>query len=88
MQDYEAGRNPELATVLPEKIEKLLAGENIYEAPLKRYQEELKEYEKFVAASQEEDGAKVEEQAIPQAKIAEPANRELSSSRRFGNAPI
>ncbi len=45
VQDYEAGANPELAAVLPEKIEKLLAGENIFEAPMKRYQENLKQYE-------------------------------------------
>ena len=46
VQDYEAGANPNLAAVLPEKIDKLLAGENIFDAPLKRYQEDLKQYEK------------------------------------------
>jgi thiol-disulfide isomerase/thioredoxin len=75
VQDYEAGVDPGLAQVLPEKIDKLLAGEEIYEAPLKRYQEELKQYEKFLTSENQEaeSGAQVEERAIPQAKIAEPS---------------
>ena len=74
VQDYEGGANPNLATTLPEKIEKLMAGENIYEEPLKRYEEELKkENEQFQAAqSQNGNGSKVEERAIPKAEIAKP----------------
>jgi len=72
VQDYEAGANPDLIAILPGKIDKLLAGESIYDAPLKRYQKKLEDYEKFIATSQEgESGAKVEEHAIPQAKIAQ-----------------
>jgi thiol-disulfide isomerase/thioredoxin len=59
VQDYEAGVNQDLVTVLPEKIDKLLSGENIFDAPLKRYQEVLKQYEN------------VEEQAVPLAKISQ-----------------
>ncbi|MGA2798461.1 MAG: redoxin family protein [Thermoguttaceae bacterium] len=67
VQDYETGANPNLAAVLPEKIDKLLAGENIFDAPMKRYQEDLKQYEKSM--SQEEGGTNVQEQPVPLAKI-------------------
>lgn len=81
VQDYESGANPDITAALPEKIEKLLAGENIYDAPLKRYQEELKQ---FISTGQgDESGAKVEEQAIPQAKIAE-----QSEPRTFKLSPL
>jgi thiol-disulfide isomerase/thioredoxin len=83
VQDYESGENPNLTTVLPEKIEKLLDGENIYEAPLKRYQDNIKEYEKSITSSQEESGAKVEELAIPLANIAQ-----RSQSRTFKMSPL
>ncbi|HEY4761102.1 MAG TPA: redoxin domain-containing protein [Thermoguttaceae bacterium] len=85
VQDYEAGANPDLTTVLSEKIEKLLSGGNIYDTPLKRYQEELKQYEKFLSSEdqQAESGAKVEEHAIPQAKIAE-----HTEPRTFKLAPL
>jgi len=59
VQDYEAGVNQDLVTVLSDKIDKLLAGENIFDAPLKSYQEFLKQYEN------------VEEQAVPVAKISQ-----------------
>ncbi len=72
VQDFEGGANPEIAAVLPAKIDKLLAGENIYEPLLKEYQELVKQ---FISTGQEgENGAKVEEHAIPQAKIADPSN--------------
>jgi thiol-disulfide isomerase/thioredoxin len=84
VQDYEAGINPDLDTVLPEKIDKLLAGENIFDAPLKRYQENLKQYEKIISMSQEEaSGAKVEEQAVPLAKISR-----RSEPRTFKLSPL
>jgi thiol-disulfide isomerase/thioredoxin len=59
VQDYEAGVNPDLLTVLSGKIDKLLAGENIYDAPLKRYRENLKRFEN------------TEEQEVPPAKISQ-----------------
>ena len=71
VQDYEAGVNPDLATALPEKIEKLLAGENVFDAALKRYQENLQQYEKFMTGQEEGKGANVEEMAVPRAKIAQ-----------------
>ena len=44
VQDTEGGFNPKLAEELPAKIKKLLAGENIYDAPLKVYQQQMKQY--------------------------------------------
>ena len=75
VQDFEEGFNPNLATVLPGKLEKLLAGEDIFEKPLKEYQESLKQYEQSVEKTAEtvEPPAKAaaEEIPIPQAKIAD-----------------
>ncbi len=74
VQDYEIGGNPQLAATLTEKLEKLLAGENIYQEPLKLYQDQLKRYEeqlKTAAETEAPDGALVEQHEIPQAKIAE-----------------
>jgi thiol-disulfide isomerase/thioredoxin len=68
VQDFEMGANPELTAAIPDKIEKLLAGENIYEAPLKEYQEQLK---KYMSGREGENGAKVEEQPVPKTNISE-----------------
>jgi len=46
VQDVEIGGNPDLATVLPDKLNRLLAGQNIYEAPLREYEVRMAEYEK------------------------------------------
>lgn len=71
VQDYEAGENPNMVKDLTEKIENILAGQNIYDAPLKRYQDELKEYEKYLSSGGEVETAnKVVEEAIPQVEIA------------------
>lgn len=75
VQDYEVGGNPNLAETLPQKIEKLLAGENIYEEPLKRYQKELEQLSSPEAASMEQ------ETEIPQADVApktEPTSLKLA----------
>ncbi|HEY5315012.1 MAG TPA: redoxin domain-containing protein [Pirellulales bacterium] len=45
LQDHEIGYNPELAKELPERIEKLLAGKNIFDDARRRYDEQLREYE-------------------------------------------
>lgn len=86
IQDCESGGNPKLAEVLPEKIDKLLAGENIYEAPLQEYREQIKRYREAMekeAATQHEGGEPpaMEEQKLPETKIApksEPAALKLS----------
>jgi thiol-disulfide isomerase/thioredoxin len=87
VQDYETGGNPKLAEALPEKIEKLLAGENIFEKPLQEYQEQLKQYAKMVeTASADNDAAPnepiVQERQLPQVKTAErsePTGMKLTS---------
>jgi thiol-disulfide isomerase/thioredoxin len=85
VQDYEVGGNPKLAETLPEKIEKLLAGENIFEAPLKEYQEQLKQYAKMLESSPEGEPAAgepiVEERKLPEvntAKRSEPSTLKLA----------
>jgi thiol-disulfide isomerase/thioredoxin len=80
VQDFEMGANPELTAAIPGKIEKLLAGENIYEAPLKAYQERLK---KFMSGREGDGGEKVEEQALPQTNISE-----SSQPRTFKLSPL
>jgi len=47
VQDYEMGIHPELETVLPQKIEKLLAGKKISEDCLKRFDYERKQVQKM-----------------------------------------
>ena len=41
VQDCDVGANPRLAEILPAKLDKVLAGENIYQEPLKAYLELL-----------------------------------------------
>jgi hypothetical protein len=90
VQDYQSGANPNIVAELTQKIEKLLAGENIFEAPIQAYQQEMKQYasrlEKESAASDEEferEEPKMEEQRLPE--IA-PAERSAPAS--FKLAPL
>ncbi len=92
VQDFHVGGNPDLADVLPEKLEKLLAGEDIYQEPLAQYNKELEDYERAMEASETKtpetetetetpEGAVVERHRIPQAKVAprtEPETFKLS----------
>jgi thiol-disulfide isomerase/thioredoxin len=83
VQDCESGANPKLADLLPKKIDKLLAGENIYEEPLKAYHEEMKEYAAMVEAAARGEpapGAGIREEKLPEVKTAprsEPATFKL-----------
>ncbi len=45
LQDHETGVNPELATDLPRRIDKLLAGGSLKEEALRRYDQQQREYE-------------------------------------------
>ena len=85
VQDCEAGADQKLAEVLPEKIGKLLAGENIYEKPLKEYEDQLKQYAKMLETPPEGEPAAgepvVTELKLPEAKTAprsEPATMKLT----------
>jgi len=67
VQELEAGYRPDLAEVLPKKIEKLLAGKDLYTEIIEKYEQEQAEYDKLLADSLVGATATME---IPQAKIA------------------
>lgn len=76
MQDCEIIDNPNLATDLPGKLEKLLAGEDIYREPLARFQKQWRQHEKMMEAQAKgltpEAGAGDQQAVpIPRAEIAE-----------------
>jgi thiol-disulfide isomerase/thioredoxin/outer membrane lipoprotein-sorting protein len=49
IQDYHVGYDAQLAETLPQKLDKLLAGENLAKQELETYQREQKEYEQRLA---------------------------------------
>jgi hypothetical protein len=84
VQDYVQGVDPKLTESLPEKLDKLLAGENIYEKPLKEYRDELRKYAKMLETSLEGEPAAatppVQEHELPEVKTAprsEPSTMKL-----------
>jgi thiol-disulfide isomerase/thioredoxin len=54
LEDNEVGMNPQLAEVLPAKIDKLLAGESLYEEAMKRYEDEKARYEQSMQTAMTE----------------------------------
>jgi thiol-disulfide isomerase/thioredoxin len=48
IQDCDTGENPNMATALPEKLDKMLIGTDLSKESLPKYQEKLKMYEKAV----------------------------------------
>jgi hypothetical protein len=68
VQDYELAADANLAVNLKKRIEALLAGQPIADEAVKRYQQELKDYEKAA-----ESYNKGEAQAAPSGKIAAPS---------------
>ena len=74
VQDCKAGADEKLAEELPAKIDKLLAGENIYEKPLKEYEDQLKQYAKMLETPPEGAPAAgepvVRELKLPEVKTA------------------
>ncbi len=87
VQDYETGGNPDLAEVLPEKIDKLLAGENIYEKPLKEYREKLQEYIRAMEMSNADEPAH-EKPAIGEHGVQEPASSDQSATQPPAKAAL
>ncbi len=93
VQDCEQGGNPKLAELLPEKLKKLLAGENIFEKPLKEYQEQLNQYAKMVekAAAEGESGSGDADdrrtQARPRRRRPRATSQPTSNLPRCGSAP-
>ncbi len=72
VQDFEVGENPNLTTVLPEKLNKLLAGESIYEEPLRVYRAELEKQQQQTETEQAglSDGT-ADAQQVQRAEIAQ-----------------
>ncbi len=68
VQDNEIGFNPRLATELPERLEKLLAGEDIYPDAAMRYAQRMHDYRRQF--DEQQRAALAEPDAVPQAKIA------------------
>ncbi len=54
VQDFEIGANPDLAAVLPKKLDQLLANKDIYHEPLAEYKKQLEEYERAMEAPEPE----------------------------------
>ncbi len=88
VQHYEVGVNAELATVLPKKIDQLLAGEDIYQEPVRMYQQELQAYQQALEG-QANANTQSETIEIPQADIApRSAPKTLRISPLWENADI
>ena len=87
VQDYTVGGNPEFAEALPEKLDKLLAGENIYEKPLKEYQDQLDQYAKMIEASAE-DGSSTDEPVVEERKLPEVTTAQRSEPSTLKLTPL
>ena len=92
VQDIESGPNADLATDLPAKLEKLRAGEDVYQPALKKYQEQMAQHEKFVALVEQglspNDAANqlLESQKTPLAPRSEP--RRLRITQLWSNKDV
>ena len=82
VQDCERGANPRLAEVLPEKLDEVLAGRNIYEGPQKEFLEQVERLATVCGvggraarrpAARPQNGRQAREAAPDQAGPAEPA---------------
>ena len=74
VQEFVQSGDPKLDEALPAKLDKLLAGENLYEKPLKQYHEQLEKYGKMLegAPEGETDAATpmIEQREIPKVETA------------------
>ena len=82
VQHCEGGLNPKYAESLPAKLEKVLAGEEIYQEAMKQYLEQIEELRQFAEATKKErpepkagDAKLVKEEPLPKAEIAPRARR-------------
>ncbi|MEN6405114.1 MAG: redoxin domain-containing protein [Thermoguttaceae bacterium] len=85
IQDGRMGYDPKLAEELPAKIDQLLAGRNVYEKPLKEYQEKLARYAEMLERAYAGESPAIEpaaeSQRLPEVKTAprsEPTRLKLS----------
>ena len=78
VQHCERGANPKYVESLHEKIDKVLAGEEIYQEPMKAYLKEIKQFQDYATMPEGEaaepppgDGVVVKEERLPEAKTAD-----------------
>ncbi len=72
VQDFQIGYQPTLETDLPAKIEKLLAGENIFQAAQEQFLQRVRQYEEALQRATEgkpPEGANTQQQEIPRSQI-------------------
>jgi thiol-disulfide isomerase/thioredoxin len=80
VEDFETGFNPQLATSLPAKLDRLLSGESIYKDVLKAYKERKADSEK---------PAETTETEIPQPEIAAPSEpKQLKLTKLWSNEEL
>jgi len=84
VEDNEIGFNPNLAEDLPQRIEKLLAGESIYSDTLARYEDRRAEYEQTL--SQVQQLAATSPDGIPRAVTAEHSDPTAFSLSKLWNS--
>ena len=92
VQDYQLGLQQDLETQLPEKIEKLLAGQDIYQQAQAQFQEKVRQYEAALQRAIEgkpPEGLFQQEMEIPPAKLepkTPPTTFRLQSWWKFDQA--
>lgn len=92
VQDFEAGANPNVEADLSGKIEKLLAGQDIFQAGVAEFQQRVQRYEEALKQAIEgkmPNGAVTQEQQVPRAEIApksDPKVLKLSPLWKFTDA--
>lgn len=77
VQHWEGGLNPKYADSLKTNLDKVLAGEDIYQEPLKQYLEQVEGLRKFAESTKHEapepktgDAAIIKEEPLPKTEIA------------------
>ena len=72
VQDHEGGGGIDWVDAYKKKLDAVLAGNNIFEAGLKKYEEDLKQYEESLAKLEKQTAGETNTAfAVPEAKVAE-----------------
>ena len=76
VQHCECGPNPRYAESLQTKLDRVLAGEEIYQEPLKQYEDQIEQFKKYAnepetAAAEPADKGIVKVEHLPEVKIAQ-----------------
>jgi thiol-disulfide isomerase/thioredoxin len=88
VQDCKAGAGQNLSEELPAKIEKLLAGQNVFEAPLKEFQSQLEQYGKALDELYASDSAPSESSKPTDTKTADTKTAERSDPKTMKLVPL